>query len=71
MVTAQQPSPSTADRGPRLTAIYWSMSLVAITTVGLRFWGRFLIRQTGADDWVMLFTLVSVRSILRSIPSLR
>jgi hypothetical protein len=47
------------DRGPQMIAIYWIEASIAIVVVALRIWGRVVLRQVGADDYVMLFTLVS------------
>lgn len=46
------------DRGPQMIAIYWIEAAIAILVVTLRIWGRVVIRQVGADDYVMIFTLV-------------
>lgn len=31
---------------------------MSIVAVAARFWGRYIIRQTSWDDWLMLVTLV-------------
>jgi len=49
----------TADRGPSLIAIYWAEAAIAIVVVGMRIWGRLIIRKLGPDDYIMIFALVS------------
>ena len=41
-----------------MITIYWIEAAIAILVVTLRIWGRVVIRQVGADDYVMIFTLV-------------
>jgi hypothetical protein len=48
------------NRGPQLMAMFWIETIVAIAVVALRFYARISIRGVGADDWMMLFTVVSV-----------
>lgn len=48
-----------ANRGNAMLAILWVETTVAILVVGLRMWGRLLIRKIGIDDWAMVFALVS------------
>lgn len=48
------------DRGPQMIAIFWVEAAFAILVVALRIWGRMLLKQVGADDYVMVFTLVSL-----------
>ena len=48
------------DRGPQMIAIFWVEAAIAILVVALRIWGRMLLKQVGADDYVMVFTLVSL-----------
>lgn len=47
------------DRGGAVIAVYWSITAVAMLVVGLRFYARRLVHATGADDWLMLVSLVS------------
>ena len=58
---APLPSPGpNDDRGPAVTAIFWSEAAVAVLVVSLRLYARRSIRALGADDWFMLITTVSV-----------
>ena len=54
-----KPADGDRDRGGAVIAIYWSIAAVAMLIVGLRFYARRLVRATGADDWLMLISLVS------------
>jgi uncharacterized membrane protein YcaP (DUF421 family) len=56
----QPPAGGYQDRGPQMIVIYWIEAAVAILVVCLRIWGRIVIRQVGIDDYVMVFTLVSL-----------
>ena len=53
------PPPGDDDRGPAAVAFLWTTVGTSAVVVALRFVGRRMIRSTGADDWMMLFTLVS------------
>ena len=43
-----------------MIAIFWVEAAFAILVVALRIWGRMLLKQVGADDYVKVFTLVSL-----------
>jgi hypothetical protein len=47
------------DRAAPLMAIYWAEAVVATVIVSLRMYARYINKSYGADDWVMLLTLVS------------
>jgi len=47
------------DRGPAAVAVYWTQIGIATVVVAARFYTRRRMRLTGADDWLMLVTLVS------------
>ena len=47
------------DRGPSLMGMLWTECVLALALVGLRFHVRISIRNLGADDWMMLVTVVS------------
>ena len=46
------------DRGPSLVGLYWTECALSMIIVGLRFYARISIRGLGADDWMMLSTVV-------------
>ena len=46
------------DRGKAVIAIFWVQTSLAIVVVAMRFWARYIIKNFGTDDWLMLFTLV-------------
>ena len=46
------------DRGPYAVTFFWVTVGLSVAVVALRFIGRRMIRSTGADDWMMLLTLV-------------
>lgn len=52
------PAGGDQNRGPALVAIYWAEASFAILAVALRIYGRKLINGFGADDYMMVFTLV-------------
>lgn len=52
------PAGGDQNRGPALVAIYWAETSFAILAVALRLYGRKLINGFGADDYMMVFTLV-------------
>ena len=39
-------------------AMFWTEAILCIMLVSLRFYARLAIRGLGADDWMMLFTVV-------------
>ena len=47
------------NRGPETIIIMWILIPIALLFVSLRMCGRLALRQVGADDYVMVFTLVS------------
>lgn len=48
------------DKGPLFLGIFATGSAIAILITGLRFWVRArIVRKLGADDWIMLSSLVS------------
>ena len=47
------------NRGTAAIAVYWAMGIIAIIVISLRFYARVALRSLGADDWLMLVTLVS------------
>lgn len=51
-------STSDEDRGPALITMYWVFVALSMLAVGLRYYGRRMIRQTGWDDHMMAVTLV-------------
>ena len=53
------PAGGDVDRAGKLIAIYWAEMFFAILIVALRFYARGMNRNVGADDWMMLVTLVS------------
>ena len=62
------PTGDDKDRGPAVMAIAWVECTFAIVVVSLRFWGRYLIKKVGIEDWLMLFTLVSPCIVNRDGP---
>ncbi|PWY85558.1 integral membrane protein [Aspergillus eucalypticola CBS 122712] len=52
------PAGGDQNRGPALVAIYWAETSFAILAVALRLYGRKLINGFGADDYMMVFTLL-------------
>ncbi|KAJ5281523.1 integral membrane protein [Penicillium angulare] len=56
-MSAAAPPGGDQNRGPALVAIYWTESAFATIAVLLRLYGRRLIRNFGADDYVMVFAL--------------
>ena len=47
------------DRGPLFLGIFSTGTVVAILVTLLRFWVRVrIVRKIGADDWIMLSSLV-------------
>jgi hypothetical protein len=58
----QAPAGGNMDRGPQAIAIFWAEAAIALIVVALRIWGRAMIHQLGADDYIMVFTLVSLLS---------
>lgn len=56
------PAGGDVDRAGKLIAIYWAEMFFAILIVALRFYARGMNRNVGADDWMMLVTLVSQHS---------
>jgi hypothetical protein len=58
----QAPAGGNIDRGPQAIAIFWAEAAIALIVVVLRIWGRAMIHQLGADDYIMVFTLVSLLS---------
>jgi hypothetical protein len=59
----QPPAGGDQDRGPYVVAIFWAMVAVLVVVVSMRLWGRYMIGKTGADDWMMVFTVVSVAGL--------
>ncbi|KAF7885516.1 uncharacterized protein EAF02_004025 [Botrytis sinoallii] len=53
-----KPADGDQDRGGAVIAVYWSIAAVAMLVVGLRFYSRRLVRAIGADDWLMLISLI-------------
>jgi hypothetical protein len=51
--------PADDNRGPGLTAIYWTECAVALIVVTLRIYGRTIVGKIGPDDYMMLFTMVN------------
>ena len=47
------------NRGGALIGMFWTECALAIAILGLRFYARISMRNLGADDWTMLFTVVS------------
>ena len=47
------------DRGPQLIGMFWTECVLAIIILGLRFYAKISMRNLGADDWMMLITVVS------------
>ena len=55
-----------ANRGPAFVAVFSAGLAVAIVLVALRLWVRFkVVRKVGADDYVMLASMVSKNQFLR------
>jgi hypothetical protein len=52
------------DRGSAIMLIFWIQASVAMAIVATRFVARMLIKSVGVDDWLMLFTLVSVGTMV-------
>ncbi|PSN71815.1 hypothetical protein BS50DRAFT_629941 [Corynespora cassiicola Philippines] len=50
--------PANDNRGPAITAIFWVLTCVAAFVVAARFYARWLIRNIGVDDWMILFSWV-------------
>lgn len=46
------------DRGPAIIALFWTQCVIVLIFVSLRFYARTMVKNVGADDWVMLFTMV-------------
>ena len=47
------------DKGPEMLAIFCTLTGIATILVALRFWVRMkYLRKLGADDWVVLISLV-------------
>ena len=46
------------NRAGPLIAIYWAEMFVAITIVSLRMYARYMTKNIGADDWLIVVTLV-------------
>ncbi|KAM0800903.1 hypothetical protein BDR22DRAFT_907498 [Usnea florida] len=46
------------DRGSDLMAMLWTECVLAMIIVALRFYARIKMRNLGADDWMMLITVV-------------
>ncbi|KAF2458075.1 hypothetical protein BDY21DRAFT_320566 [Lineolata rhizophorae] len=46
-------------RAQKLVSLFWAKCIVATSIVALRFYSRRLMRATGADDWIMLFTMAN------------
>lgn len=46
------------DRGPSLIGMFWTECALAMIIVGFRFYARISMRNLGADDWMMLLTVV-------------
>ena len=65
------PAGGDRDRGPGLVALFWTECALAMIIVGLRFYARISIRNLGADDWMMLFTVVSRIRVLEASPPTR
>lgn len=59
------------NRGPELIAIYCSLAAISIIVVTVRIYARYHIHALGLDDWLMLFSLVSIFifSVLKRTPS--
>ena len=54
------------NRGPAFVAVFSTGIAVAIVLVALRLWVRFkVVRKVGADDYVMLASMVSKNQFLR------
>lgn len=54
----QAPPDGDQNRGPALTAIFWTECAFAMAIMTLRLYARLKIRALGADDWMMLLTVV-------------
>ena len=55
------------NRGPAFVAVFSAGLAVAIVLVALRLWVRFkVVRKVGADDYVMLASMVSKNHFIRS-----
>jgi hypothetical protein len=52
------PAGGDRNRGPSIVGIAWMETGMSIVAAAARFWGRYIIRQTSWDDWLMLVTLV-------------
>ena len=65
------PAGGDQDRGPGLIGMFWTECALAMIIVGLRFYARISIRNLGADDWMMLFTVVSSIRVLETSPTSR
>lgn len=59
------------NHGILLVAPLWAMTAVSILVIGLRCYGRKLLRNFGWDDYVMIFTVVSFTFLSLLLPTSR
>lgn len=60
MVSLSAPAGGDENRGPELLAIIWIFTILAMLTVGVKTYTRMnIIRQTGLDDVLIFFSMVS------------
>lgn len=65
------PAGGDQDRGPRLIGMFWTECVLAMIILGLRFHARISMRNLGADDWMMLITVVSQIQLPNILPTMR
>ena len=51
------------DRGGSLMAMFWTEVPIGVIFVAMRMYSRFKLRNTGLDDWMMVFTLVRASAL--------
>ena len=56
------------DRGSDIMAMLWTECVLAMIIVALRFYARIKMRNPGADDWMMLITVVSQVYLPETLP---
>ena len=61
------PAGGDQDRGASLIAMFWTECILAIIILGLRLYARISMRNLGADDWMMLLTVVSQLLLLKTL----
>lgn len=58
VLVPQAPAGGDQNRGLEMIILYWTMSIIVMIVMALRFYARLSIRAIGIDDWLMLATSV-------------